>query len=134
MNIPKGDTKTDIISRKRIISRFYQAWKEKNPQQKVYNIHLKDYINIRNISIQETAAHAAKTYLSTLAVLQLDSILSTAKKISTVKPKAGNKKQEKFTSIIVMEAKFVGIGKVKLTVGIKRSNKEKIQYCITSIE
>lgn len=27
----------------------------------------------------------------------------------------------------------VGIGTIKMTVGIKRSNKEKVQYCITHL-
>jgi hypothetical protein len=26
------------------------------------------------------------------------------------------------------------LGKIKLTVGVKRSTKEKVQYCITAIE
>ena len=39
------------------------------------------------VSIVETSEHAAKSYLSTLAVLQLDSILTGAKKVSIKKPK-----------------------------------------------
>ena len=33
-----------------------------------------------------------------------------------------------------MECLLPGIGNVKLTVGVKKSNKEKVQYCITFIE
>jgi hypothetical protein len=36
-------------------------------------------INIRMVSIIETSEHAAKRFLSTLAVLQLDAILAGAK-------------------------------------------------------
>ena len=36
--------------------------------------------------------------------------------------------------MIKMEYKLVGIGKVSLVVGIKRTNKEKVQYCITVIK
>ena len=43
------------------------------------------------VSIIETSEHAAKSYLSTLAVLQLDSILVGAKKVSVRKPKKDNK-------------------------------------------
>ena len=42
---------------------------------------------IRMVSIVETSEHAAKSYLSTLAVLQLDSILTGARKVSVKKPK-----------------------------------------------
>lgn len=36
--------------------------------------------------------------------------------------------------MMIMEYLCPGIGKVKLTVGIKRRTKEKIQYCITAVE
>ena len=46
-----------------------------------YNVSLKEYINIRFVSITETCTHASRSYLSTLAVLQLDAILTGAKKV-----------------------------------------------------
>ena len=57
---------------------------------------LNEYINIRMVSIVETSEHAAKSYLSTLAVLQLDSILVGAKKVAERKSKADNKNQKPF--------------------------------------
>ena len=95
---------------------------------------MKDYINIRMVSIIETSEHAAKRYLSTLAVLQLDSILMGAKKVSSSKPKAGNKNQKPFERILNMEYELIGIGTVKMTVGVRRSTHEKVQYCITAID
>ena len=71
--IPAGHTIEDIKTRERIIRDFYWEWKEKNPSQRKFNLSLKEYINIRMVSIVETSEHAAKSYLSTLAVLQLDS-------------------------------------------------------------
>ncbi len=80
--IPEGRSIEDIKARETIIRDFYRDWKAKNPSQRKYNLSLKDYINIRMVSIVETSEHAAKSYLSTLAVLQLDSILVGAKKVS----------------------------------------------------
>ena len=91
--IPEGNTLDEIKERERIIREFYREWKEKNPLQRKYNLALKEYINIRMVSIVETSEHAAKSYLSTLAVLQLDAILVGAKKVSIKKTKANNKNQ-----------------------------------------
>ena len=85
------------------------------------------------VSIVETSEHAAKSYLSTLAVLQLDAILTGAQKISIKKTKVGNKNQKPFERMMIMEYELTGIGKVKMTVGIRRRTKEKVQYCITAI-
>ena len=131
--IPKGNSIEDIKLREEIIRKFYRDWKEKNPSQRKYNLSLKEYINIRMVSIIETSEHAAKLYLSTLAVLQLDAILIGAKKVSIRKTKIGNKNQKPFEGIMIMEYELIGIGKVKMTVGIRRRTREKVQYCITAI-
>lgn len=133
-NIPTGNGKNDIKAREKIISNFYYEWKRKNPSQKLYNIDLKDYINIRYISIVETVEHSSKNYLSTLAVLQLDCVLKLAKKVRVVNTKQNDKNQNQFEKMIKMEYELVGIGLVSLIVGIKRTNKEKVQYCITVIK
>ena len=131
--IPKGNSVEEIKQREKIIRDFYRKWKEDNPSQRRYNLSLKEFINIRMVSIIETSEHAAKSYLSTLAVLQLDAILVGAKKVSISKIKQGNKNQEPFERMMIMEYELIGIGKVKMTVGIRRRTKEKIQYCITAI-
>lgn len=87
-----------------------------------------------SVSIIETSEHAAKRYLSTLAVLQLDSILMGARKVSSSKPKPGNKNQKPFERILNMEYELIGIGTVKMTVGVRRSTHKKVQYCITAID
>ena len=78
MFIPDGNTIEDFKQRAKVIRNFYRLWKLKHPDLKVYNHSLKADINIRNISITETSNKAAKNYLSTLAVLQLDVILMAA--------------------------------------------------------
>ena len=133
ITIPQGNSSEEIKQREKIIRDFYHKWKVDNPSQCRYNLSLKDYINIRMVSIIETSEHAAKSYLSTIAVLQLDAILIGAKKVSISKIKEGNKNQKPFERIMIMEYELIGIGKVKMTVGIRRRTHEKVQYCITAI-
>ena len=132
-DIPTGDTTEDKRNRYDLIYSFYSDWKRRNPEQKKYNISLKEDINIRAVSLDETAAQASLTYLSTLAVLQLDAILTYAKKVGAV-PVKPNENQKPFEKMIVMNYDCPGIGTVKMTVGVRRGNHEKVQYCITAIE
>lgn len=134
LEIPLGDSREDIKAREQIISDVYRKWYEKNPSKAVYNVDLQDNINVRFLSITETMRHAAKTYLSTLAVLQLDVILKCATKVGEPTPiKPGVNNQGIFEEMIIMECPLVGIGTAKLTVGVKKKTKLKIQYCITAI-
>ncbi len=132
-NIPQGNAPEDIAKRRNIIANYYREWKERNPLQRRFNVSLKEYINIRYVSITETCTHASRAYLSTLAVLQLDSILTGAKKVAAV-PAKRNSNQQGFERIIVMHHRCPGIGTVKMTVGVKRRTHEKVQYCITALE
>ena len=133
MNIPQGNSKEDFKQREEIISLVYRQWIDANPDKRVYNRSLKDYINIRYLSITETMHHAAKNYNSTLALLQLDTILRYSVKYGKPKtPKKGSKTQKIFMKIQEMHCDLVGIGTIKMTVGVKRTG-EKIQYCITAI-
>ena len=100
----------------------------------MYNVHLREFINIRQVSIIETVEHASKKYLSTLAVLQLDAILTGAKMVKIVASDKKSKNQEKFDKMMIMDFYCPGIGRIKLTVGIMRRTHDKIQYCITSLE
>ena len=131
--IPCGNTPTEIEERTKIILKFYHEWKMANPTQRVYNNGLKDYINVRQISISETARHAAKTYLSTLAVLQLDGILACARKVRMSRPRARSNQAE-FQAMIEMEHICPGVGRVKLMVGVRFRTHIKIQYCITALD
>lgn len=133
-DIPSGDTAEDRRNRHKLILRFYHQWKLKNPGAKRYNFSLRDDINIKNVSLVETAGHASLTYLSTLAVLQLDAILTNAVFIEKVPANPKKTNQNKFESMLRMEYQCVGIGLIKLLVGVKRSDKSKVQYCITVIE
>ena len=133
-DIPIGNTKEDRRKRQDLIYAFYMGWKRKNPEQKKFNIALQDDINIRAVSLDETAAQASLTYLSTLAVLQLDAILTNAWLVKTVPSKQGTKNQRSFERMLIMEYVCTGVGRIKMTVGVRRSDKTKVQYCITAID
>ena len=68
-----------------------------------------------------------------LRYYNLMQFLLEQKKISISKIKEGNKNQKPFERIMIMEYELIGIGKVKMTVGIRRRTHEKVQYCITAI-
>jgi hypothetical protein len=132
--IPRGITKEEKKVRKKFIIDFYVNWNITHPDKQIYNKDLKDFINVRFLSIQETAGHASHTYKSTIAVTYLTEVLENAKRIDNVKPKMENKNQQRFSEIIVMEYSKSFFGKIKLTVGVLRDSKQKVQYCITAIE
>ena len=133
-DIPTGDSVEDRRKRQRIILSFYHQWKEKNPELKKFNLNLMDDINIKYVSLKETAGHASLTYLSTLAVLQLDAILTNAIYEEKVPANPQKENQKGFESMIRMSYYCPGIGGVKMMVGVKRSDKTKVQYCITAID
>jgi len=134
IQIPMENGKEALKQRQEIISQVYRKWTEENPDKRVYNRSLKDYINIRYLSITETMRHASKTFSSTLALLQLDTILRYS--VVYGKPKPPKKRvanQKMFSYMLEMHYELIGIGLVKMMVGVKRTG-EKIQYCITAIE
>ena len=133
-DIPTGDTTEDRRRRQKIIQSFYHHWKEMNPDAKRYNINLKEDINIRYVSIEETAGQASLTYLSTLAVLQLDAILSNAVLVESTPANPKKKNQIGFINMLRMVYNCPGIGAVKMMVGVKKRDKTKVQYCITAID
>ena len=126
-DVPMGDSIEDIEARRNIISRFYHDWKLRNQSLRKFNLSLNEYINIRFVSITETCTHASRNYLSTLAVLQLDAILTNARVVSTVKSKE-NGNQKPFEKMIIMRYDCVGIGVVKMTVGVRRRTHEKVNF------
>ena len=65
----------------------------------------------------------------------LSEILEKAEKKGASKNANPEKKSQKgFEKIITMEYRKEAFGLIKLTVGVKRGTKEKIQYCLTAIE
>ncbi len=131
--VPRGDGKDAIKERERIIREYYKNWRSTHEGQKLFNLNLKEYISIRQISMIETAEHASKSYLSTLAVLQLDAILTNAKKDYVVPADKNSKNQAGYNKMFIMSYLCPGIGRIKLTVGVSRRSLVKVQYCITAM-
>ena len=135
MIMPVGSNKEDLKARDALITSFYVEWNRNNPEHRVFNHDLNDYIHVTYLSLDETRRHAAKRPQSTLAVLQLDTILRTAKRVGKPLPvKPGSRNQKNFSKMLRMECQLEDIGMVKLLVGIKKKTGELVQYCITSIE
>ena len=134
LELPKDDSTEAKKERKAFIVSFYSQWIAMNPTKQVFNKALNDFINVRFLSIQETAGHASHTYKSTVAVTYLTEVLENAEYVSTVKPKSENKNQQRFSEMLVMEYLKEDFEKIKLTVGVLRGSKQKVQYCITAIE
>ena len=134
LNIPQGRTRAEIQLREKIIKDFYANWNAANPEKRVYNTHLQAFIYIKFLSIQETTEKAARSYKSTLAVTYLTEILELATVVNYTEPKVGNKKQSRFSDVIIMQYDKENFGNIKLTVGVLRGSGQNIQYCITAIE
>lgn len=131
-DIPKGNSKEDIKKREKIIKNFYAEWISKHPDKKIWNNSLRDYINVRFISINETASKASLKYESTRLIFSLSNILRFAVKVSERPPK-NNKNQKGFVKIIILQHTTKDDLTAKLTVGVQRTG-NKIQYCITEIK
>lgn len=67
-------------------------------------------------------------------MLQLDAILTNARKVKTVMADKKSRNQSNYNKMLIMSYTLPGIGDVKLTVGIIRRTLEKVQYCITALE
>jgi hypothetical protein len=134
IEIPQGTTREEIKLREKFIQDFYASWIKINPEKRIYNIDLQDFIYVRFLSIQESAEQAAKRYISTVAVTYLTEILelATIQKLSLIKPNTEN--QKRFKEMILMEYEKDGLGTIKLTVGVLRGSGNNIQYCITAME
>jgi hypothetical protein len=138
--IALGDAKEDKKQRKQFIIDFYGKWIIANPTKHIYNKLLEAFIEVRFLSVEETAGHASLNYKSTVAVTFLSEIMENAiaKKdkegnfiVETPKPNVKN--QSRFSKIFIMEYEKANFGKIKLTVGELRGSGQKIQYCITAI-
>ena len=133
-DIPTGNSVDDRRARQKIIFSYYRHWRETHPEKRMFNDSLGDWIYVRHISVDETAGQASLTYLSTLAVLQLDAIMRDAVYVGEKASKSETKNQKQFTRMIQLRHTLPGIGRVRLMVGVKKQDGTKVQYCITSIE
>ena len=128
MEIPRGNSREEVKLRDQIIKDFYAGWIAENPEKKMWNEDLQDYILVKYLSITETAEKAARQYESTLAVMRLSELLTKSKKVAEVPPKKGTKNQKPFLKMYIMQ-----LDNIKMTVGLQKSTGDKVQYCITAL-
>ena len=128
MEIPQGNSREEVKLRDRIIKDFYAGWIAENPEKKMWNEDLQDYILVKYLSITETAEKAARQYESTLAVMRLSELLAKSKKVAEVPPKKNTKNQKPFLKMYIMQ-----LDNIKMTVGLQKSTGDKVQYCITAL-
>ena len=128
MEIPQGSSREEVKQRDQIIKDFYAGWIAENPEKKMWNDDLQDYILVKYLSITETAEKAARQYESTMAVMRLSELLTKSKKVAEVPPKKGTKNQKPFLKMYIMQ-----LDNIKMTVGLQKSTGDKVQYCITAI-
>ena len=128
MKIPQGNSREEVKQRDQIIKDFYAGWIAENPEKKMWNDDLQDYILVKYLSITETAEKAARQYESTLAVMRLSELLTKSKKVAEVPPKKGTKNQKPFLKMYIMQ-----LDNIKMTVGLQKSTGDKVQYCITAL-
>ena len=128
MEIPQGNSREEVKLRDQIIKDFYAGWITENPEKKMWNEDLQDYILVKYLSITETAEKAARQYESTLAVMRLSELLTKSQKVAEVPPKKGTKNQKPFLKMYIMQ-----LDNIKMTVGLQKSTGDKVQYCITAL-
>ena len=128
MIIPQGNSREEVKQRDQIIKDFYAGWIAENPEKKMWNEDLQDYILVKYLSINETAEKAARQYESTLAVMRLSELLAKSKKVAEVPPKKGTRNQKPFLKMYIMQ-----LDDIKMTVGLQKSTGDKVQYCITAL-
>ena len=103
-----GNTTEDKKQRKQFIVDFYGKWIATNPEKRLYNKSLQAFIEVRFLSLEETAGHASVSYKSTVAVTFLSEVIENAvvqkdKKgqIITDVPKPNVKNQSRFSKLFI---------------------------------
>lgn len=99
--------------RDKIIKDFYAGWIAENPDKKMWNDDLQDYILVKYISITETAEKAARQYESTLAVMRLSELPQSQENSKCYKRKERRIKRTTFLKMYIMQ-----LDNIKMTVGL----------------
>lgn len=130
--IPKGKTPEETEIRRKIIHEHIQRWRAEHADNpSVYNVELGENIKISQVFLLESVAHSAVRYLSTKAILQMETIMAQAKEVGLSKVKQTTENQKPFVRMLVMIYKSKELGSVKMTVGIRKKSEEKVEYSIT---
>ena len=128
--IPTGDTKEDVYIRRAIIVERLAPLIGTSVPCKAFGNKRVEFIFA---SIDETAAHAAKTYKSTLAALRIVEALKKATLINTDTPHSNKQRKMGFKKVHTLDGFLNRLGKVKIVVGEKGNTRIR-HYCITKLE
>jgi hypothetical protein len=132
LNLKKSkiDKEKLIKEKERIdkIEKFYQKWFLENPDRRIFNKSLNDFINVISLSKNESKQWGKISDENTNLILKLSDILKNATIVKINIPPESQKAKKNFDSFIQMEYK----NKAKLMVGV-RSSGAKVQYSITQI-
>lgn len=130
--IPMGGSQEEKLIRRKKIHDFLQTWRATHADSpRVFNTELQEYIKISQVFLLESVAHSAIQYKSTKAVLMMEEVMKNARKVAMTNVKEGNKNQKPFMKMMVMQYISPELGKVKMTVGIRKRTLENVQYSIT---
>ena len=123
MEIPRGNSREDIKTRKQIINDFYVAWIEEHPDKRVWNKSLRAYIYVKFQSINETKGQASISYESTKAVFELTEILEKATVVKRKPAKNNDKNQRPYDQMVFLYYKGI-----RLLAGHQKSKDEYVQF------
>lgn len=129
--IPMGQSVQETAQRRQIVKEFIQQWRANHPDPRIWNEELHDYIKINQVFLIEAVGHSAIRYASTKAIFQMETIMTEAKMEAKTMVKTGDKNQKPFQYMLVMSYQIEGLGRAKLTVGVRLRTHEKVAYDIT---
>ncbi len=125
-DIPQGTDKESVYIRRGIIvANLYPLVRTSVPC-KAFKKEVGFILN----SIDETATHAAKSYLSTLAALRVVEALGKSELVATHVAKSKKQIKLNFKKVHELKAELSGLGTVKIIVG-ERAKGRVLHYCIT---
>lgn len=128
--IPTGDTKEDVYIRRAIVVERLAPLIGTSVPCKAFGNKRVEFVFA---SIDETAAHAAKTYKSTLAAIRIVEALKKATLIKTDAPHSNKQRKMGFKKVHTLNGFLYRLGMVKIIVG-EKGNTRIIHYCITKKE
>lgn len=126
--IPKGNNKEDRDERVKIIR---QALKQLNGKEIVCPALGNVPVKITSMGINETAFHASKSYLSTLAAIDVENQIKTAQFSRYHLPKPGGQAQKHNFAFTIELKGIIEDRPTKLYVGVLITAKY-MHYCITA--
>lgn len=128
IRIPKGEEKEDVYKRKEILIKELLPLIGKKVKCPALDNRDVEFIFL---SIDETAARAAKRYQSTLVALRVKEAIRVAKFVKSDMPKNNKQKNKmKFQKMYELKGSLSEVGEYKLMIGEKK-NKRILHYCIT---